>query len=220
MYDDGKANVDVQKSDGIYSAVIDFSPAEWDKLMRSVGAKTEKIRVEVEFDITEESGPAPLAHYETGFTKKHLDKDYGKANRSSFKAWATGVINLGEFKPAPPDDPRLICNWCGPAKVRPGDTGKLRCTIENDRPLLDQLRVSLGQGVVVNVRRQEGYPEKGEQPGSMTRRAQDTPPILSRPFMVDYEVKKEAEPGPRALRVQFANTILKHDEALHVSPGR
>ena len=38
----------------------------WQKLLSRIDSRSDKIRVEVEFEVAEDSIPAPLAHYETG----------------------------------------------------------------------------------------------------------------------------------------------------------
>lgn len=152
MFDDGKTAGDVQAEDGIYSASFDYGREKWQKILSRIDTRTDKLRVEVRFEVTEESSPAPLAHYETGTTYEMLLADY-KRNRSRFEAFATNVFNLSERDREDKQGGPMITGIDGNGgKVLCGDNGKLVVTIANARPIASQLRVSLGQGVRAKVR--------------------------------------------------------------------
>ena len=230
MFDNGETGGDARAEDGVYSARIDFTPQEWDKLRRKVEKRTDKIRVEVEFDVFRTSKPAPFAHYETGFTRKMLASDYARGNRAAFKAWATGVLNLADLDPnRKPGKPRFGGDQPkGPVKVVPGQYGEIVFTIVNARPLLSHLRVSLGQGMHVHVKPIVGdeaaspddngkkkYDLKHKDFENQRQPSHQTAPH-TRKFVAHFETEENAKPGPRTLRVQFGGVLLEMTNAVLV----
>ncbi len=201
MVDEGTRG-DLQKQDGIYSTLIDLSQKGLKKLIGDQKLLTEKIRVEVDFNITEISIPAPYAHYETGTSQAMLQSDYAVGNKSAFTAWATGVINLSDRdRDDDRSKPRIdIPGFTGAIQVVPGGEGRLTFKIVNARPLFGQLRVSLGSGVSIKV-------EPGKSDDSET---------LGQTYTLNFTVQEDAKLGFHDLKVQFADNYLEIPGAVNV----
>ncbi len=146
LLDDG-AGADTQAQDGIYSAFI--SAGQWRKLINSVDDDADTLRVDVEFTVTNASRPAPLAHYETGYTPARAEADYRNRNSFEFKAWTTGVIKARDFD----DSTRPFIEPDGRGPGAPGGDGwrDFGFNIFNARPLESQLRVTLGTDYEVEI---------------------------------------------------------------------
>lgn len=237
FFDDGVGAGDAQASDGIYSALIDFATAEGKRIFRSI--KTPKLRVEAEFDVGKSSRPAPNVQYEPGSTMAMVDADYQRGNVATFKAWATGVLNLREKGQADKNRPRLVrgaATW--PVKATPGKQGSFFVTIVNARPLASQLRISLGEGVRVRAtpvkpRKPLRESKEGAQRDALptTRESIDETPKkvagaeersrqpepLSANYRIDFVVDKEAAPGARTLKAQYSEAVLELTDAIIVA---
>lgn len=206
MKDDGSTGIDIQAEDGIYSALIDLSDENLKKLLRDQKLRTTKLRAEVNFKITENSRPAPYVKYEPGTTLDMIEKDYELGNKSAFKAWATGVINLADRdKDDDRKKPRIIIPKLEDVlRITPGKSGQFEFKIVNLRALISQLRVSLGQGVDVTV--EEKKPAQDDQEEE----------ALSQSYILHFTVHKEAKHGTRDLKVQFGGTIMEQAKVLDV----
>ena len=207
LFDNGSES-DVQALDGIYSALIPLSPEDIKELVGRVGLRTQKIRAEVEFTVSEKSIPAPYALYETGTTQKMLENDYGIGNKAAFKAWATGVINLVD-RDEKDDVKKVRVEILQPGAildVSPGKRGQFDFVVVNARPLVDQLRVSLGSGVAVRIE-----PKTSDK--------SDDGELLRQTYTVHFTVQEDAEPGPRDLKVQFGAASLEKSNAMYITEG-
>jgi hypothetical protein len=205
MYDDGALGNDMQAKDGTYSALLDLNDKNLAKLLRDQKLRTTKIRAEVNFKVTGSSRPAPFVQYEPGTTFEMIDKDYAKANKSSFKAWATGVINLNDRNRDERKKPRIILPKLKDVlRLAPGKAGEFEMQVVNIRPLIGQLRVSLGQGVDVTVE------EIKEGPGGQD---QET---LGQSYLLHCTAGTEAQLGRRDLKVQFGRTIMAKAGVLEI----
>ena len=204
MSDDGASNGDVQARDGIYSALIDLSDEGLKKLLNDQKLRTQKFRVETDFVISEDSIPAPFAHYETGITHEMLLKDYGVGNKGNFQAWATGIINLADRDRKEQEKPRIdLVKPRKFIKVNPGETGRFIIKVVNARPLFGQLRVSLGSGVNVTVEEDKNGDGKDDA-------------TLGQGYSVTVTVDKDATLGTRDLKLQFGSTLLVKPNILQV----
>ncbi|MBU0728761.1 MAG: VWA domain-containing protein [Proteobacteria bacterium] len=204
MKDDGSIGVDNQGKDGIYSALIDLSDKNLQKLLGDRKLRTQKLRAEVNFKVTESSRPAPYVKYEPGTDIDMIKKDYVLGNKSAFKAWATGVINLADRDKDDRDKPRIIIpDWKDIFKIAPGKSGKFVFKVVNLPTFASQLRVSLGQGVEVTV--EETKPDQGGQG--------DSP---GQSYLLRFTVDKEATHGTRDLKVQFGGTIMAMANVLDI----
>jgi hypothetical protein len=208
MFDDGAEGIDLQPGDGIYSAVVDVAellPGREPGIARpSYLPPPQTLRVEVRFQVTEASGPAPNAIYEVGITPEMVGKDYARANRATFAAWASGVINLGDlYRPEDERVPRLeLPAGRQPVAVVRGQKGTLRVRLFNLLSPPAQLRLSLGAGVEASV---VADPD-----------AADDDPGAGQALLVDFAVAADAEPGPRALTLQFQEQMARLADVLEV----
>ncbi len=89
--------------------------------------------------------------------------------------------------------------------------------MSNARPVVGQLRVSLGQGVEVKVTpaKRRPSPEQNYEPNKTQR-----PPVaepLSATFVVHYTVRKDAKRGPRNLLAQFADKRVEWPQAIVIA---
>ncbi len=193
MSDDG-SGADIQKRDGTYSALLDLSQTGLQKLEITKKLRTQKIRVEVDFKVSKNSIPAPHAHYETGATQKMLESDYAVGNKSEFTAWATNVINLADLtQDKDYHKPKItIPGSPGSINVVAGGKGKLTFTIVNARPLISQLRVSLGGAIDVTIEPEKSTPTN----------------TLSQTYTLHFSVPKDASAIQHDLVLQFADTQL------------
>ena len=200
MVDDG-TNGDVQHKDGVYSALVNLSDGAVKELLHNVNTKTNKLRVEVDFKVTEASIPAPLAHYETGTTPEMLQQDYA-TNVSAFSAWGTGVINLNDRDQGDSEDPKLdVPGFGGSITVAPGNKVDVAIKVINARPLLDQFRVTVGSGAKVDVE---------SQPAT-------DPDQLGQSYTLTIDVDADAKPGGRDLVVQFGDILLVWPELIDIT---
>ena len=192
MFDDGTSGGDYRGEDGIYSTQINLGDAQLKKLLANIERRPNKLRVEVDFNVSTNSRPAPFAHYETGFTRQMLETDYARGNRADFKAWATGVINLADVDPnRQPKDPRFGGDFTkDPIRTTRGKSGTLRFTMLNARPLASQLRVSLGQGVTAKVSSVQC--SNGEDAKTDDDKSQDDTPQLRLKEAVKRDLSTEA----------------------------
>jgi hypothetical protein len=196
LYDDGKNGHDDQSHDGLYHGIIDVAKLD----MANHDRKTKpKLRIDVHFNIGKTARPAPNAHYETGAEYYAVEKDYhhNVRNDFSFSAWSSALTAID---PPEVSDPTIqVVVPKGQQKVKPGYNGKLIFHVTGARPTIRQTRISLGEGVLAIV---EDIEDKKETLGAV---------VTAR-----YTVLKDAEHGPRDLKVQFANVILKSPELLFV----
>lgn len=99
MIDDGAEGIDLQPGDGIYSAVVDVAellPGRKPGMARpSYVPPPQTLRVEVRFQVTEASGPAPNAIYEAGITPEMVGAEPAAPTRhDGWKLLLTLLIAL------------------------------------------------------------------------------------------------------------------------------
>lgn len=201
LYDNGKSGADNYPKDGVHSGIIDmqkYMPRR--SFFRWFKRKNEKLRIDVEFQVTNESVPAPNAHYETGAKYEMLLEEYAKRNRGEFMAYATQTIAVTPRKKEPVSV-ELIRPKQAPT-VNPGDKGMLIVNVTGAVPMVDQTRVSLGRGVFARV---TGVKPLSEGFGAHLR--------------IVYKVNKDAKAGPRDLKLQFGRTQTSHKAVINVSKG-
>ena len=148
MFDNGLQGADQSPRDGVYSALLDRRYLG--SLLKNGSDDANTIRVEVEYTVNDGSGPAPRAHYETGFSPELAIADYQQLGVSGLKAWATGVIKTTDFEDRSSDRPNIDN---GTLDLNPGTNGwrDFGFNIYKVRPLLSQLRVSFGPDFEVEV---------------------------------------------------------------------
>lgn len=201
LYDDGKKGADNYPADGVYSGVIDMSKYMPRRNFRSWSRrKIEKLRIDVEFQVTNKSVPAPNAHYETGTKYDMLLDEYTKRNKGEFTVYATQTIAVTPRKKAPVTVG--VVRPKQPSTSNPGDKGVLIVNVTGAVPMIDQTRVSLGQGTFARVTAVEPF-------------AKDFGARLK----IVYKVNKDAKAGSRDLRLQFGRTRLSQKAAIIVAVG-
>lgn len=196
LYDDGASGGDTRARDGIYSGLITLSDEEWKKRLGSTQRLVPKIRVETEFQVTPKSVPAPYAHYETGFTPAMALANYKRGNVGTFRAFATNVFDLKDYKEAKPKLPRLrfFEQW-KPQTIMPGRGGQIGFYIEGARPLPSQLRISLGEGVATQLSevRDNAGPKTPEQ---VIRKIDPKARVKQAPVIKTEEVERMVKAAP------------------------
>jgi hypothetical protein len=198
MYDNGHHGDDSDAGDGVYSAVVDMKSL---KLADDVLAKSSgKIRVDIEYFVSKETLPAPNAHYETGADYNALVKDYRRLGVKQFTAYSTLMTHL-----SPRDIQAPSMRVMYPRKttlVKPGDKGVIRISVSDARPSLEQIRVSLGQGVYARAT-------------SVKSGVDD----LGATIKIVYKVHMTATPGIRTLGLQFGDTRFDQEKVITVKGG-
>jgi len=201
LYDNGKSGADDYSADGIYSGVIDMQ--KWihrRSFLRWFKRDDKKLRIDVEFQVSNESVPAPNAHYETGTKYDMLLEEYIKRNRAEFVVYATQTIAVTPRKKQP-----VTIDIIKPKQSttsNPGDKGVLVVNVTGTVPMIDQTRVSLGQGVFAQV--------AGVEPFASGFGAR---------LRIVYKVNKDAKAGVRDLKLQFGRTQLSHKAVINVANG-
>ncbi len=198
LYDNGKKGGDDYPADGLHSGVINMGKYQPRRsFFRWSKRENEKLRVDVEFQVTNESVPAPNAHYETGTEYEMLLKEYKKRNQGEFMAYATQTIAVTPYKTA---SARMdIIRPRQPVKAHPGDKGVLIVDVHGGVPVVNQTRVSLGAGLFAKVTGVEPFIEK-----------------FGARLKIVYKVSKGAAIGSRDLKLQFGRTQLSHEAAMNV----
>ena len=198
MYDDGKKGGDHDRADGIYSADLDLR-----RLARKVGLKwtkgeygieSPKLRIDVQYLVNKNSIPAPNQHYETGTRYQDLLDEYRPAE---FEAWTTLVHAFSRKSPKP------VLQRIRSRTAMPGRSYRTTVTVLNARPQANEIRLSMGPGIQTRVSR-------------VTPRRDRLGVNLS----VSYRVERDAEPGPRNLKVQFGDALLVGKSAVTVRGAR
>lgn len=195
MFDDGRQGNDTDAEDGIYSAVLDIKALELSDVRQS--KRPRKIRVDIEYSVTKDTVPAPNTHYETGSDYKALVKDYRKLGVTNFTAYSTQTIHVKPRKSRAPSMWMVYPNKI--PSVRRGNKGVIRMRVNNARPSVEQVRVSLGQGVYAKVTSVKSD-DKGQ--GAMVK--------------IVYKVYWSANPGARTLSIQFGDTRLIQQKVIIV----
>ncbi len=201
LYDNGKKGGDDYPADGIHSGVINmkkYIPRR--RFLSWFRRQNEKLRIDVEFQVTNESVPAPNAHYETGTQYDMLLEEYKKRNRGEFMAYATQTIAVTPRKKEPVTVE--VIRPKQPPTVNPGDKGVVIVNVTGAVPMVDQTRVSLGQGVFARV--------TGVKPFS---------DAFGASLKIVYKVNKDAKAGPRDLKLQFGQTQLSLKAVINVAKG-
>lgn len=176
LKDDGKAYVDANAKDGIYSALLD--PAKFD-----ISQKLPKIRVDVEFRTSSTSVPAEAVHYEVESDYKAIAAHYLKMAKIPFTAYATDIVS---FRDHSQYDPRITSvNPRTTLPVKPGSKGRIQVLVENAYLDPKYLRASLGEGVKVG-----------------TPRAERDSKSFRTTVTIDYAVRHDAKKGLRSLTLQ------------------
>lgn len=196
LYDDGQRGGDSIEDDGNYSNIIDLRRFGVDKLLGDLAQKRQnpsKIRFDVWFMVTNRSQPAPYAHYETGTKLDELQKDFEQNIKSkrSFSVWDTLYTQVRKYQRKSTASARLLGSK-GQLAFPRGKTSPLFFEILGSIPNINNLRVSLGPGIKVDVRSVKPY----------TRRAGVRGYLHITPT-------KRTRPGVRPLMLQFGHTKLK-----------
>ena len=192
LFDNGAPGVDTYAGDGVFAGLINLANPDDQRLAQELQFGTDKFRVEVEFEVIRgTSTPAPYAHYETDWTVGDARNDYGVANDATFNAWASSVMNLVDNRNEAPEV-ELQSSLQEGTTLRRGEQTSFTLVVANARPLSEQLRVSLGQGVVATL-----FPLAAASNARLESRVG-----------VSVVVSNDAEPGPRNLTVQFGKKIL------------
>jgi len=195
LVDNGKQGNDKHPKDGIYSATLDINALQLPNVTRNKRPK--KIRVDIEYNITKKTIPAPNAHYETGVDYEALLKDYHTLDVEEFTVYSSEVIHVNPNKPDVPSLQMIFPRK--PEIVKRNSKGKMRVYISNTVPSIDQIRLSLGQGITVKV----------------TAVKPDTNNVGATIDII-YNVHKKAEKGARTLQLQFARNHLSQQSVIFV----
>ena len=194
MYDDGKNGGDHDQADGIYSADLDLrklarkAGLKWTK--GEYGTENPKIRIDVQYLVNKKSVPAPNQHYETGTRYQDLLEHYRPAE---FEAWTTLVHSF------PRKSPKPVLQRIRTRTAVPGRNYRTTVGILNARPQAGEIRLSMGPGIKTQVHR-------------VTPRRDRLGVNLS----VSYRIDRDAEAGPRSLKVQFGDALLVGESAVTV----
>lgn len=197
MFDDGKQGQDSDAGDGVYSGILDIEPLKSSDTRKSKSPR--KIRIDVQYSVTPSSVPAPNAHYETGTDLAALVEDYRKLGVTQFTAYSTETTHV-----SPDEAPVASMQVISPrktAQVEPGAEGVIRVQVRDARPLLEQVRVSLGQGV--------------EAKATAVKSADDDKGLAAI-LELTYKVRQDAEPGTRSLDLQFGDVRLTQPKVISV----
>ena len=198
MYDDGEKGGDRDRADGIYSADLDLrrlarkAGLKWTK--GEYGIENPKLRIDVQYLINKKSVPAPNQHYATGTRYQDLLDDYRPAE---FEAWTTLVHAFSRKSPKP------VLQRIRSRTAMPGRSYRTTVTVLNARPQADEIRLSMGPGIKTQLHR-------------VTPRRDRLGVRLS----VSYRIDRDAEPGPRSLKVQFGDALLVGKSAVTVRGAR
>ncbi len=197
MFDNGEKGRDTEVQDGIYSGVLDMKSLNLSDFKQT--KRPRKIRIDVEYVSTNQTVPAPSAHYETGTNYDDLLKEYEKRfGRKPFTAYATATTHV---HPGKSPRPSMDVVYGGKTLVvKPGGKGVIKVKVQHARPLLNQLRVSLGQGVTAKAT-------------SILSDVQGAGVSI----IVKYKVAPNAQPGKRALSFQFGKTRLDQENAMVIN---
>lgn len=194
MYDDGKKGGDNHRADGIYSADLDLrqlarkAGLKWTK--GEYGIENPKIRIDVQYLVNKNSVPAPNYHYSRGGGYQELLDDYRPAE---FEAWTTLVHAFSRKSPEP------VLQRIRTRTAVPGRNYRTTVGILNARPQADEIRLSMGPGIKTRIHR-------------VTPRRDRLGVNLS----VAYRIDRDAEAGPRSLKVQFGDALLVGKSAVTV----
>ncbi len=194
MYDDGKKGGDNHRADGIYSADLDLrqlarkAGLKWTK--GEYGIENPKIRIDVQYLVNKNSVPAPNYHYSRGGGYQELLDDYRPAE---FEAWTTLVHAFSRKSPKP------VLQRIRTRTAVPGRNYRTTVGILNARPQAGEIRLSIGPGIKTQVHR-------------VTPRRDRLGVNLS----VSYRIDRDAEAGPRSLKVQFGDALLVGESAVTV----
>jgi len=198
MYDDGNKGGDRDRADGIYSANLDLRKLarkagfKWTK--GEYGTENPKIRIDVQYLVNKKSVPAPNQHYETGTRYQDLLEHYRPAE---FEAWTTLVHAFPRKSPEP------VLQRIRTRTAVPGRNYRTRITVLNARPQADEIRLSMGPGIKTQVHRVSPRLDR-----------------LGVNLSVSYRIDRDAEAGPRSLKVQFGNALLVGKSAVTVRGNR
>ena len=198
MYDDGNKGGDRDRADGIYSANLDLRKLarkagfKWTK--GEYGTENPKIRIDVQYLVNKKSVPAPNQHYETGTRYQDLLEHYRPAE---FEAWTTLVHAFSRKSPKP------VLQRIRSRTAVPGRNYRATVTVLNARPQADEIRLSMGPGIKTQVHRVSPRLDR-----------------LGVNLSVSYRIDRDAEAGPRSLKVQFGNALLVGKSAVTVRGNR
>ncbi|MFP8872794.1 MAG: VWA domain-containing protein, partial [Myxococcota bacterium] len=200
LADDGAPGIDGYGEDGVYAGLVDLGASGDARLDFAIDNGARKLRVKVELVVVAGTAiPAPLAHYETGISQSEIDADYAAGNESSFSAWGEAMIQTSEPEGQGPLLGTSLPSTV-PTVISRGQDSSFDLVIDGARPLADQLRVSLGQGIAVTV-----APLPSPPTGNLQTRVR-----------VHLSVATNATIGSRNLAVQFGNEILTLTAALEI----
>lgn len=203
LTDAGDPGIDDQPLDGVYSGVLDLASPSDARLALALTRGATKLRVEVEFSVVRGvARPAPAAHYEAGTSHAALEAEFAQAHRTDFSAWASGVTSTSD--PENPRDPYILTSLTpAGASFNRGATTSFDLAVSGARPLASQVRVSLGQGVHVDL-----FPQPAGSSGDLQTRV-----------TAFVTVDEDAVLGGRSLAVQFGDQVLRWTGLIEIFPA-
>ena len=148
----------------------------------------------MQYLVNKKSVPAPNQHYETGTRYQDLLEHYRPAE---FEAWTTLVHAFPRKSPEP------VLQRIRTRTAVPGRNYRTRITVLNARPQADEIRLSMGPGIKTQVHRVSPRLDR-----------------LGVNLSVSYRIDRDAEAGPRSLKVQFGNALLVGKSAVTVRGNR
>ncbi|SEJ44153.1 hypothetical protein SAMN04244572_03989 [Azotobacter beijerinckii] len=199
MFDDGKQGHDSDAGDGVYSGILDIKPIKSSDTDTQKSKSPKKVRIDVQYSVTPTTVPAPNAHYETGTDLAALVEDYRKLGVTQLTAYSTETTHVSPDEPPAPS--MQVISPRKTARVEPGSEGVIRVSVRDARPILDQVLVSLGQGIEAKA---------------TSVRSEDDDKGLATSIELTYKVRQDAKPGTRNLSLQFGDVRLTQQKMIHV----
>lgn len=199
MFDDGKQGHDSDAGDGVYSGILDIKPIKSSDTDTQKSKSPKKVRIDVQYSVTPTTVPAPNAHYETGTDLAALVEDYRKLGVTQFTAYSTETTHVSPDEPPAPS--MQVISPRKTARVEPGSEGVIRVSVRDARPILDQVLVSLGQGIEAKA---------------TSVKSEDDDKGLATSIELTYKVRQDAKPGTRNLSLQFGDVRLTQQKMIRV----
>jgi hypothetical protein len=199
LLDDGTGGGDATADDGIYTGTLDLSFPRSPLVESLITAGANRLRADVKFLVSAGTAtPASEAHYETGSAPSYIAQDYAVNGGGSFSAWASSIASIffqGE------ENPSISVSLEKGQPVEQGGVTSFTVDLLNVRPLADQVRFSLGQGVSINAT------PIGTGGG---------PSGIGLSYKLDVAVDGAAEFGLRDIKLQFGDEIVEEQGVLDV----
>lgn len=182
LHDDGSTSGDLVANDGEYTGVIDIDDSR------------EALAVEVEFTVSMKSIPARWVNYEPGTVYEDVVKRQESIAGELYKIFAGALFETRGLTP------RIeSVDTFGRTSPELGSLGTLRLALSGARPIIRDLRISLGQGITISKASISSDSER-----------------LNSTVDIKYQVRKDAGIGARDLRLQFGPHILKREGVIKV----